>query len=497
MPRISGDEGRLGQRDENSEKTLRGCGEVNVNRRAGSGACIVTEAEFGVLKSRSGDLDTGADRPSFAAWYTLVILVSVLVFGYFDKHLFTTVAEPLRISLRLSDGQLGLIQGVGFGFFGLVAVYPLGWLADRCDPRLVLPICICAWSISVAGCGLARNFSELMLASIGIAAAEAGLTPIVFAVIPELFAGRWRSVANMVFYCVGGIGAGLGVLSSGLLYSFVAEHGASFLTAGVVDEPWRAVLLLGAAPAPLFILLIVTTPKLHRPSGASAASVASAGGQSLVSYFLANWRSISGVFLAPAVYTIASAGIATWASVGLVRGFHVSPGSVGAHLGSALLAGSVTGLALAALIVARWSAVLGSLLPLRAGRILIGLAAIPTALLPFVTSLQAFYTLTGVIFALAVASTALAPALMQDVAPSGLRGRIISLGFMVTAIFVVIGPIAFGFLSSLWPQQPRALIYLMALLGVPCWICGALILWAVEKPFKETLARNAAAQAAA
>jgi MFS family permease len=456
----------------------------------------VTEARFGVLTSQGGEVDTNADRPSLAAWYTLLVLVCVVVFGYFDKHLFTTVAEPLRISLHLSDGQLGLIQGVGFGFFGLVAVYPLGWLADRSDARLVLPICLCAWSISVAACGLARNFPELMLASIGIAAAEAGLTPIVFAVIPDLFAGRWRSVANMVFYCVGGIGAGLGVLGSGLLYSFVAAHGASVLTAGLVDQPWRGVLLLGAAPAPLFIVLILTTPRLHRSSGTRAVSVSSASSPRLIPYFLANWRSIAGVYLAPAVYTTASAGIATWASVGLVRGFHASPGSVGAHLGAALLTGAMTGLALAAVIVARWNAVLGSLLPLRAGRILIGLAAIPTAMLPFLTSLRAFYALTGVIFALAVASAALAPSLMQDIAPAGLRGRIMSLGFMVTALFVVAGPIAFGFLSNLWTHQPRALIYLMAILGVPCWIGGAVLLWIVEKPFKQTLARNAAAEAA-
>ncbi|MGH7224359.1 MAG: MFS transporter [Gemmataceae bacterium] len=427
----------------------------------------------------------------------MFILACVVVFGYFDKHLFTTVAEPLRISLHLSDGQLGLIQGVGFGFFGLVAVYPLGWLADRSDARLVLPICICAWSISAAACGLARNFSELMLASIGIAAAEAGLMPIVFAVIPDLFAERWRSAANMVFYCVAGVGAGLGVLGSGLLYSFVAARGASSLTAGLVAEPWRAVLLLGAAPAPLFIVLVLTTPKLHHSSGICAASELNARGANLAPYFRANWRSVAGVFLAPAIYTTASAGIATWSSVALVRAFHASPGSVGAHLGSALLAGSATGLALAAAIVARWNAALGPLLPLRVGRILIGLAALPTALLPFVTSLQAFYGLAGLIFALAVASAALAPALMQDLAPSGLRGRIMSLGFMVTAVFVVIGPLAFGFLSSLWPHQPRALIYLMALVGVPCWIVGALILWAVEKPFKRTLAHNAAARAAA
>ena len=452
-------------------------------------------AGLGVLKSRGGEVDTDAERPGFAAWYTLFILVCVVVFGYFDKHLFTTVAEPLRISLGLSDGQLGLIQGLGFGFFGLVAVYPLGWLADRSDPRLVLPICVCAWSTSVAGCGLARNFPELMLASSGIAAAEAGLMPIVFAVIPDLFAARWRSVANMVFYCVGGLGAGLGVLGSGLLYNFVAAHGASSLTAGAVGQPWRAVLLLGAAPAPLFMILILTTPRLRRSSTSSVASVSTGSGPGLPAYFRANWRSVAGVFLAPAVYTIASAGIATWASVALVRAFHASPGSVGAHLGSALLAGSITGLALAAAIVARWSAALGSLLPLRAGRILIAVAAVPTAMLPFVASLQAFYALTGVIFALAVATTALAPALMQDVAPPGLRGRIISLGFMVTAVFVVAGPIAFGFLSSLWPRQPRALIDLMALLGVPCWLCGAMILRVVEKPFKQTLARNAAARA--
>jgi MFS family permease len=80
------------------------------------------------------------------------------MFALVDRQILVLLAEPIRKHLALSDLQRGLLQGAGIAIFAALATYPLGWLADRFDTRLVLKGCIAAWSTAVAACGLAQTF---------------------------------------------------------------------------------------------------------------------------------------------------------------------------------------------------------------------------------------------------------------------------------------------------------------------------------------------------
>src|SRR5690606_14589273 len=82
------------------------------------------------------------------------------------------------------------MQGLGLALFAAIASYPIAWLADRFDRRLILCIGIAVWSIATAACAFQTTFEGLLIATIGIAVGEAGLGPIVWAVIPDLFPGR-------------------------------------------------------------------------------------------------------------------------------------------------------------------------------------------------------------------------------------------------------------------------------------------------------------------
>lgn len=135
-----------------------------------------------------------------AAWFALWVLVAATLFGFVDRQVLALVAEPMAKDLKLQDSHLGVIQGLGFAIFGLIATYPLGCLADRFDRRMVLGGCVVVWAVDTAACGLVDSCVPLLIATLALAAGEAGLVPIVYAAIPDLFQGRQRISANQIFY---------------------------------------------------------------------------------------------------------------------------------------------------------------------------------------------------------------------------------------------------------------------------------------------------------
>ena len=68
---------------------------------------------------------------SARAWFTLAILVLMLVLSYLDRGLIALLVKPIKESFQVSDVQIGLLYGMAFGLFYAFFSFPLGWLADR------------------------------------------------------------------------------------------------------------------------------------------------------------------------------------------------------------------------------------------------------------------------------------------------------------------------------------------------------------------------------
>jgi MFS family permease len=192
------------------------------------------------------------------AWYALAVLVATNLFAMVDRQIFLLLAEPIRKALALSDLQLGLLQGTGIALFTALASYPLGWLSDRLDRRWVLASCIAVWSAAVLACGMAQDFVQLLLASALVGAGEAGLGPIVYALIPLLFFGAQRQLANSIFAVTAVGGGALALALSGQLVTWVESARPSLPMALQGLEGWRLSFFAAAMPAPLMILLVLT-----------------------------------------------------------------------------------------------------------------------------------------------------------------------------------------------------------------------------------------------
>jgi len=75
----------------------------------------------------------------------------------------------------LSDTQLGLLTGLAFALFYVTLGIPIARLADKTNRKKIIAWSLAIWSAMTVVSGRALNFSQLLLARIGVGIGEAGL----------------------------------------------------------------------------------------------------------------------------------------------------------------------------------------------------------------------------------------------------------------------------------------------------------------------------------
>jgi MFS family permease len=176
------------------------------------------------------------------------LLAVVYTFNFMDRQIMSTLAEPIRKELGLSDTQLGLLGGIYFALFYTTFGLPVAWLSDRFKRVWIMATACGIWSLFTAGCGLATNFTQLALSRIMIGAGEAGGSPPSYSLISDYFPAKERGTGLAIYSLGVPLGSMLGVAFGG---GVAAHYG------------WRiaffAVGLPGIALA-LLMLLIVREP---------------------------------------------------------------------------------------------------------------------------------------------------------------------------------------------------------------------------------------------
>src|SRR5215469_9240192 len=108
-----------------------------------------------------------------ARWYVLIMMCLVYTLSIADRYVVSTVLEPIRLELHLTDKGVAWLTGAAFGLFYVVLGFPLSWLIDRKNRRNIVAICLVIWSAMTAVCGLARNSLEFFFARVGVTVGEA------------------------------------------------------------------------------------------------------------------------------------------------------------------------------------------------------------------------------------------------------------------------------------------------------------------------------------
>lgn len=431
-----------------------------------------------------------ADPPDAtpASWYGLSILIVVALYGVVDRQVFIMLAEQIKTSMELSDFQLGLLQGLGVSLFAAIVGYPIGWLADRYDRRVVLACCVVVWSLAVAACGLASDFKMLFIASAMVGAGEAGIMPIMFALIPELFRNEKRQFANSLNIVVGRLGTGVAIAFCGYLTQ-IAEWSRPFLPLAMQGmETWRLTFFWAAVPAPLFVLLLVTLPvqgksKASAPSAAhDSAPQASVGlGIELGDFLRAHRVGLATLFLAVTVAIMGLVAMVVWLPVVAMRQYGATPVEVGNALGTAVFVSSAVGL-LFSLFGMRWLRPrVGPRLPVVAMAIACAASTPPLLMLPLASSANGLFVLYCVHMTLLMIGLMTYPTSIQEVAPRHLCARMFAIVGVLGISLPSLVPSMVGLLSDALKDRPDGLLLAAMVFAVGfLLLASGLFVWAAK-----------------
>jgi len=240
------------------------------------------------------------------------------------------------------------------------------------------------------------------------------------------------------------------------------------------------------APAPLVAIALLTI-RLRRGVAAEPAQAGSSPPASgLVAYMRRNRASVAAICVGSGMSAF-GATVRGWAPIIAARVFAAQPGEIGAQLGVGNAIGLACGIAVTTWITRRYVARLGARFPLRV--LWIGglaSASVSLAVLTARSSLQ-FFVLMGLQTGVETAGTMVSPGLLQDLAPTHLRSRLIAICVVVATAISAGGPPLVGALSDALKPDPRGLLLAAVAVGVFGTVAACLIFLAAERPYKRTV----------
>ncbi len=394
--------------------------------------------------------------------YVLAILTLVYTFNHIDRQILLILIEPIKADLGVSDGQIGLLTGLGFAAVYATLGIPIAMWADRGNRRNILALALTVWSGMTALSGMAQNFWQLLLARMGVGIGEAGGTPPATSMISDLYAPKERAFALGIYTA----GIGLGILAGFMIGGFVYQA-----------YGWRVAFFVAGVPGLLLALLVrfsIREPLRGAVEQREDTGRASTLGETL--RFIMGQSSFLWLLAGCSLLCVSANAFLAWTPSYLQRGFDVGPADIAIPLG--LLIGGVGGLG---------AVVLGKLCDVLSARSLawrpLIIACGATLALPFVWMFLQADTINnaylwnvvpsfiGLIYA-SIAYTA-----SQELV--GLRMRAFSSAFMLfclTLIGIGGGPTIVGLLSD-WmsangnPNSLKSALEMMLVLNALSVIC--------------------------
>ena len=301
---------------------------------------------------------------SFAAWYSVAVLMLMYIFSFIDRTTISLLVEPMKRDLHISDTQIGMLQGLAFALLYTFLGLPIARLSDRYSRRAIIAGGVFIWSIMATLCGLARSASQLFVARVGVGVGEAALSPAAYSIITDSFPLSKLGKAFGVYNIGITIGAGTAFLVGGIVVAAVSHAGATY-TLPLFGEvrAWQMVFIVTGAPGILLPLLLLSFREparrglLRKQSAAEpTAALLRPPLSEVLSYVWLNRKFYGLYFVALALLSMCGYCVAAWLPTALVRAYGaygVTAGQVGKVLGVSTILMNSIGMLLAGVLCDR------------------------------------------------------------------------------------------------------------------------------------------------
>jgi MFS family permease len=378
-------------------------------------------------------------------WPVTALLTICFTLSYTDRHILSLLVEPVKASLQLSDTQLGLVQGLSFSIFYVLASMPLARLSDTGHRPRIMSGCIVVWCTMTALCGAVANFWHLMLARIGVAASEAGLPPAALTMMADLNDAKRLARANSIFMLAPYLGGGLALMAGGKLYAWVQDWDTQAMFGSQV-EPWRLVFVLVGLPGLVAAaaVLFLDEPRRNRPASPRQPSFTELG-----RFLRREWRFNTCYMLTMAMMVLMLNATVSWMPAILMRSFGVDARSAGMLFGPTFLVAGITGTITAGLVIGRSSAnTLERIFRYKRACVWIALPALLAT--PFAPSIDMQLALIALVLLCLASINSLSSMPFLLVVPIHIRAQALAFLALVTALVGTgLGPMLVGIVSDL------------------------------------------------
>ena len=388
-------------------------------------------------RSNAQEMPNARLQPEYSARYVryvIVLLALVNVFSYVDRMALAVLAPLIKVDLRLSDTQVGLLVGFSFSLFYAICGIPIARWADRGVRRNIIAIALATWSVMTGLSGAAQNFWHLFVARVGVGAGEAGGYSPGSSIICDYVPLRQRSGAFAIFTFGSYAGMMLGLAIGGSLGESIG---------------WRWTFLAFGLPGIALAMIVRLT--LREPvRGLLDAGKSDLQRLSLSATLRVLWRCRT--YRSVVLFLIANGfvqyGLNQWWPSLYARVFGLNLASVGVYLGIAIGVGSAMGLLIGGLL-ANKAAQRYVRLPLMisaASTLLAVPAAAATLFMPSPLGSILFVWLAALLWCV---SNGPALATQASVVTSQMRATAISIAVFLTSVFGFgLGPFCVGLLSD-------------------------------------------------
>ncbi len=186
--------------------------------------------------------------------------------NFADRAVFSALAQTIKVDLRLTDLELGLLQGLLFALLYAFVGLPIGLLCERFSRKRIIAAATIIWSAATAGTGVATGFTQLALSRLIVGMGEAGFTPATASMVADIVPRNRRASTMSIII----LGTPFGNFGGAVLAGYIAA-----------SWDWRTAFLAFALPGifvAVALLLLTKEPRRGtydtiNPSQANAPSV--------------------------------------------------------------------------------------------------------------------------------------------------------------------------------------------------------------------------------
>jgi len=203
--------------------------------------------------------------------YVIVGITAVAALWlYIDRVCLSILVDPIQRDLGLTDREKARVLSAFFLTYALFQI-PMGSLADRFGPRLVLGLSIAIWSLVTAATGFVLGFIALLGVRLLLGIAEAGAYPAASVLVKRWARSEERGRFSS-YVAFGGRAGGViaPYLTAALAVALAGVGLASWFAHNPSGQNWRGVFvvygLCGLAVALLFWLIVRDFPPGSAPS---------------------------------------------------------------------------------------------------------------------------------------------------------------------------------------------------------------------------------------